>query len=347
MRLSAIGDVVHGLPLARSVRRVRPDAQVTWIVQREAAPLLERHPWVDRTILFPRRGGIRAILDFLIRLRAERFDLAIDLQGNTKSALVTAAAPALYRLALRRSALREGTAGFLPARRAPRPAGPHSVDRTLSLCRLMGDPDPRAEFGLDPQPDRSAVAAADLAGLPDPPVALSVGAGSDVREWPDGCWIEAAAALRARGRGVVVLSGPRHAARARAIAEAAGVPHRAGTTDLPGLLAHLAVVRDRGGALVACDSAPLHLAVALALPCVALAGPQDPRRTGAYGHAHEALHVFSDLRCAPCLRRTCRRVDEPRACMARITPALVLGRLDALLSARRRVPGPEGLLHTT
>jgi heptosyltransferase-2 len=109
------------------------------------------------------------------------------------------------------------------------------------------------------------------------------------------------------------------------------VPSRAGTTDLRGLLAHLAVLRIRGSVLVACDSAPVHLAVAVGLPVVALSGPQDPRRTGPYGHAERALTAWEGLPCAPCRKRTCRLADSPRACMTGIGPAAVAGRARELL----------------
>jgi len=316
VRLSAIGDVVHGLPLARSLRRLHPGARISWIVQSGPAPLLRGHPWIDRTLLFPRRGGPAAIARFLLALGRERFDLAADLQGNLKSGLVLAATRAPLRFGLARAEYREAPGSLAANRFAPSPAGPHSVDRTLSLARAVGDPAPVAEFGLSPTPAERDDARRDLAAVADPAVAISVGGADDVREWTDEGYVRTARALFARGRGVVVLAGPAHAARARRIAGAAGAVARAGTTDLRGLLAHLAVLAGRpGAALLACDSAPLHLAVAVGLRVVALAGPQDPERTGPWGT--RAIRRWDGLSCAPCRKRVCAH-SEDRACMRRI-----------------------------
>jgi ADP-heptose:LPS heptosyltransferase len=335
VRLSAIGDVVHGLPLARSLRRVHPAAKIAWVVQPEAAPLLSGHPWIDEVLRFPRLGGPFRILRFLAGLSRHRFDLAVDLQGNAKSALVAAATRAGTLLALARTELREAPAGLLPARRARPAEGPHSVDRTLALCRAVGDPLPRAEFGLSPTAAEAEAAARDLAPLGRRIAAFSVGARDDVREWTDEGYVATASALRASAIPVLVLSGPRHAERARRIAAAAGVSVRAGTTDLRGLLAHLSHLALTGGILVAADSAPLHLARAAALPVVALAGPQDPQRTGAYGLAAEAIRAWDGLPCAPCRKRRCTLASEPRACMARIAPGTVVARVREALSGAR------------
>ena len=72
LRLSAIGDVVHAMPLAMGLRRAFPGARISWVAQRSAAPLLVGHPAVDEVLVYPRRGGPRVWLDFLRRLRACR-----------------------------------------------------------------------------------------------------------------------------------------------------------------------------------------------------------------------------------------------------------------------------------
>ncbi len=210
------------------------------------------------------------------------------------------------------------------------------MDRTLALCRLLGDPDPRPVFGLAPTPRERESARRDLAGLPGPVAALSVGGEDDVREWTDEGYEAVARALRERGVSVLVLSGPRHADRARRIASRAGVEGRPGTTDLRGLLAHLAALSEReGSVLLACDSAPAHLATAVGLPVIVLEGPQDPRRTGPYGRPDRAVTAWDGLPCAPCRKRCCRLREEPRACMRRLEPRRVLSRLLEVMGSAR------------
>jgi len=319
---------VHGLPLAGSLRRRYPDAEIAWITQAGPAPLLRPHPWVDRVLEFPRRSGTLAAARFIHHLPRERFDTAVDVQGNLKSGLVLAGTAAARRVGPARSDYREPLGAFGANEHAPAATGPHSVDRTLAIARYLGDEDPRLSYGLAPTPSERERAHADLASLADPVVAISVGDGDDVREWPDAHYVEAARSLAAAGITPVILSGPAHRERGLRLAGAAWVEARSGTTDLRGLMAHLSVLAGRDRALlVSCDSAPLHLAVAVGLPVVALSGPQDPDRTGPYGQRDAAITAWDDLPCAPCRRRRCDLDTDPRACMARIPPAAVVDRV--------------------
>ncbi|MEN8148532.1 MAG: glycosyltransferase family 9 protein [Planctomycetota bacterium] len=328
VRLSAIGDVVHGLPLAGSLRRTHPAAEITWITQAGPAPLLEDHPWVDRVMIYPRRSGAAAAARFVAALPRERFDLAIDAQGNMKSGLVLAGTGAPRRVGLARAEYRERLGAFAASEHAAPADGPHSVDRTLALARHLGDPDPKPDFGLAPTEAERHRAEDDLAGLERPLVAISVGATDDVREWPDEHYVATIRRLVERGVTPLLLSGPAHRSRCEELARATGAAARAGTTDLRGLLAHLSVLASTGPAvLLACDSAPLHIATAVGLPVVALSGPQDPARTGPYGHGDSAITAWDGLDCAPCRKRKCRLGEEPLACMAHIEPAMVADRI--------------------
>lgn len=101
IRLSAIGDVVHALPVAALLKRQLPGARITWLVERAAAPLLENNPAVDEVLIFPGKALLRAFSPFrwqskvvsdtinLLRtLRSRRFDLVLDVQGLFKSAFL-------------------------------------------------------------------------------------------------------------------------------------------------------------------------------------------------------------------------------------------------------------------
>src|SRR5579863_1548318 len=87
VRLGAMGDVIHALPAAASLKHSYPGSRLTWAVEPRWAPLLEGNPFVDRVVLV-RRDSARNILYSLASLRAEPYDFAVDLQGLIKSALV-------------------------------------------------------------------------------------------------------------------------------------------------------------------------------------------------------------------------------------------------------------------
>ena len=101
IRLRLIGDVVFTTPLIRALRRAYPDAWIAYLVEREAAPVVEHNPHVDEVVIAPRTRGARRIADDLAlarRLRRERFDLVLDLHGGPRSAWLTWASGAGERV---------------------------------------------------------------------------------------------------------------------------------------------------------------------------------------------------------------------------------------------------------
>src|SRR5262245_2082406 len=96
--LGAIGDVVRALPLLGRLRRAWPDAHIAWAVEPKSRAILENHPWIDELIVYDRRRAPLSFLPFLMRVRAGRFDLAIDLQRHLKSGAVTLVSGARSRI---------------------------------------------------------------------------------------------------------------------------------------------------------------------------------------------------------------------------------------------------------
>src|SRR5438067_10075403 len=88
LKPSALGDIVHSLPVLSALRRRFPQAHITWIVNRSYELLLQGHPDLDHVLPFDRGAAGRDLVeaargyaDFFLELRRQRFDLAIDLQG--------------------------------------------------------------------------------------------------------------------------------------------------------------------------------------------------------------------------------------------------------------------------
>jgi ADP-heptose:LPS heptosyltransferase len=88
-RLSAIGDVLHGLPVLCALREAFPQAFIGWVVEGVSAQLLRNHPALDELIAVPRKWlkSPNTVLNLRRQLRALKFDVAIDMQGLTKSAV--------------------------------------------------------------------------------------------------------------------------------------------------------------------------------------------------------------------------------------------------------------------
>jgi len=344
LRLSAIGDVIHAMPLAMALRRRYPRARITWIVEAKAAPLLDRHPAVDDVLIFPRRARVPAWAAFLARLWALRLDATVDPQGNWKSGVVGLLSGAPFRAGLHVCDCKEWGNALLTNRHGRRARGPHGVDRAFAAGRPLGAGRGPDVWGLvAPAAEKEAWRARCRAAGADPKgplVAMHLTDPDDARSWPAEAWADAARSLAGRGF-QVVLNGP--AAR-RPVAEriaGPGIHDLTGTDDLRGFLAQLAAMAERpGNVLLSPDSGPVHMAVAVGLPVVCLAGPQDPRRTGPRSGGI-AVTAWEGLPCAPCLERACVLRPPTRACMRNLTSDLAVS---AVL--RAAAPGGRGRAST-
>jgi heptosyltransferase-1 len=307
VKLSSLGDVVHALPLAASLRAACPGARLTWIVERREAAILRDHPALDDVIIADTRGWRRArsagalaatlreIRALRRRLAAARFDVAVDAQGLIKSGLLMAATRARVRVGFAGPVVREPlSALFTNARVEPPPAAVHVVDQYLALLGALDISEPRYEFRLPAAPAAETRADEWLAAVGIKPrhrlVVLNPGAGRADKRWP----VDHFATLARRlvddgGAHVVIPWGPGEEDLARGIASA-GARSGPGVvlappTDLDTLLALLR----RASVVVAADTGPLHLAAALGTPCVGLYGPTSAARNGPYGPGHRTL----------------------------------------------------------
>jgi len=310
VKLSSLGDLFHALPAVRALRQGL-GASVDWVTQTNYVELVRCFGDVRRVIGFPRRGGLAGRLPFLRELRRERYDLIVDLQGLTKSALVARAARGTRRIGP--SYHREISRLFYHEVVGMRDKNRHAVEEALDVVRHLGLPLPAtAEFPVA-FPKRAFAAA-------PPRIALAPCSRWPTKNWPAARFIEVARALRERTQATFFLVGaPEDRPVCGAIAAALG----AGAVDLCGqtTLVELGSVLQEMDLALTVDSGPMHIAAALGVPVLALFGPTDPRRTGPYGARHRILSV-SVADCAICFRARCRRGDL--ACMERITPDLVI-----------------------
>lgn len=328
VRLSAIGDCLHALPVVHQLRRQIPDAFLGWAIESPGLSLLEGHPEVDRFHRFPRgdRGRIRALRRFRRELREVGYDIAVDVQGLTKSGLVAWLSGAEERVGFADEGSRELNRFFVNRRLVPSPARVHVIDRNLALLDALGLDVP--ELGsaqwvfprAEPEDDVVRFLAT-FGG--DPFVALNPGAAWSTKQWPVASFTRLARRLATElGAAVAVIWGSdeeRRAAEEIRDGAAAAAVRLAPRTDLRQLGALLA----RASLMVSGDTGPLHLAAALRVPTVAPFGPTSPERNGPYGDDHVVLVDEQPLECRPCWARRCSRGDL--ACLQRIEADRVFG----------------------
>ena len=134
VRLRLIGDVVFTTPAIRALRQRFPDAHITYLVEPAAAPVVAHNPSIDEVIVAPRRRGLmQLVADVALgrRLRARRYDLAIDFHGGPRSSLLTWLSGAKVRLGYDVAGR-----GWMYTRRVARPRGlrpRHSVENQWDL----------------------------------------------------------------------------------------------------------------------------------------------------------------------------------------------------------------------
>jgi lipopolysaccharide heptosyltransferase I len=306
VKLSSLGDVVHALPVAATLKAARPDARLTWIVERREAAVLRDHPALDEVLVVDTRGWRRARTprDLLAaardvraarrRLRLAPCDVAIDLQGLIKSGLLTAATGAPRRIGFHRKWRREPVSVLFATEQVVPPVDRHVVEQYLALLRPLGITTPRMEFHLPTVPAAEARVDDWLASAGLKPrqrlVVLNPGAGRADKRWPVARFAELAARLgHDAGAHVVVVWGPGEESAARAIVAGAGAAGPRALLAPPTDLHELLALLRRASVMVAADTGPLHLAAALGIPCVGLYGPTSAARNGPYGAGHRAL----------------------------------------------------------
>ncbi|MEZ6018305.1 MAG: glycosyltransferase family 9 protein [Planctomycetota bacterium] len=285
VRTGAIGDVVNALVFADAVRRARPDAHIGWVAHPLVAPLLVGNPAVDAVHVWPRGSGWRGVRALLGALRGARYDLAVDLQRLQKSALVARLSGAPRVLGYDRGRAKELSHLWTKEHIAPGDPRAHMVDQYREFARALGLPTAAPRWPLPPLDEARAQASRALAPLAGAPfVVLNLGASKAENRWAP----EHFAALADRRTGaapaMVLTGGPGDRDAADRVLRAT----RNIALDLVGRtgLLELAAVLERARCVVTGDTGPMHLAVAVGAPVLALFGPADPKRTGPYGAPH-------------------------------------------------------------
>ncbi len=319
---SSLGDIVHAMPACAAIHRAYPKARLTWLVKRKWAGLVERIDGVDR--VWPVESTLKGWLSQVSPLRAERFDLVVDLQGLFRSAAIGWLGGSSLLVGFANG--REGSPWFY-SRRVPVPQlEMHAVDRYLLVAKAVGAVEsgaPEFRFHI-PQTDYEEVdGLLNRSGITPETrwVAMNVSARWPTKRWPAASFAEVADRLQQDGSGAAVMIGaPDERADVAAVIGMMKTPaiDLAGATTvglLPALLS-------RASLLITNDSGPMHIAAAVGTPVVALFGPTSAARTGPYGLGHRVL--TTELSCRPCLSRTCQNPVQLE-CLTRISPEQVFG----------------------
>ncbi|MDD5482517.1 MAG: lipopolysaccharide heptosyltransferase II [Kiritimatiellae bacterium] len=308
VKLSSLGDILHALPAAHCLKNGLP-AEIDWVVHPAYAELVKCFSDVSRTLVFPRRGAPAEFIRQTRLLRAEQYEMIIDLQGILKSALVNRLARGKQRIGP--SFHREGSFLFYTVVAGKKNKNRHAVDEIMDVARYLHLPLLPPVFPMN--------IPFQLVSEPAPRIAMLPFSRWPSKNWPCASFARAGRELQENLDASIYIfgaAGDRPAAAEIARELNGRAVNLAGKTTLPqlaGLLREMDLVLTN-------DSGPMHLAAAFGKPTLALFGPTDPVLTGPYGRNHAVLK--GKLHCQPCFSARCRFRDN--SCMQTITPETVI-----------------------
>jgi heptosyltransferase-1 len=366
---SALGDVIHTVPVLVKLRARYPTARIDWLLTPAIAELIRHHPALSNVLLFARnasRGPGRnwsaaaGFLSLISRIWRNRYDLVIDLHGQFRSALFTLASGAPTRIGFDRPRLDTSAMklrhlpkeaylhGWTGAREGawvaysdviPIPTlDVHAVDRYLWIGPMLGLDENPPDFRIPvPAQARTHVdALLKSRGLFGKKfIVLVPGTIWETKHWTVEGFAAVASAL-ARSKHAVVLAGSaKERPRCREVTTAC--PQ---ACDFSGqtTVSQLAALIERATLCITNDSGSMHLTVALGKPVVSIFGPTDPVWIGPYGRPHAV--VRAEVPCSPCYLRKLRSCPNGHICMKEVTPEMVLERVEKTLCPP--APFPDG-----
>jgi lipopolysaccharide heptosyltransferase I len=367
---SALGDVVHTLPVLVKLRARYPRARIDWLITPENAEVVRYHPALSNVVLFARRDFSkrghrwRAFLSFfglLKQIRSAKYDLVIDMHGQVRSALFALISGARARVGFDRPIKRGLTVsaehdlknipnhGWRGAREAswiaythriPIPTlDVHAIDRYLWVAPLLGldDRPPDLAIHLSPEATDRVNQLLEEQGVPPskPLIVLVPGTIWETKHWTIEGFAGVAREFLEDGFAVALAGTMRDQQRCRQIAAAAP-----GTCDLSGKTtpADLAALIRRAEVAVTNDSGSMHVAASLGKPMVSVFGPTNPVHIGPYDRPESVVRV--DLPCSPCNYRRLSQCPFDHACMKQVTSTMVVERVRKILGIATSRPEP-------
>ncbi|MHC4248366.1 MAG: glycosyltransferase family 9 protein [Planctomycetota bacterium] len=306
VRLSALGDTALTLPLAAALRAKLPDAKIGWVVGSGAAPLVEDFAAVDRVHVM-RRGRSRLLETRRLarEIRAEGYDVSLDVQGLTKSAIIPALARVRRRIGFAKGPVEGRELSTVLATELVRPPEDcrHIVARQLRMGAALGIETPE-DFPIKLPVDSSALKRMKEWRDANAPggrlLVMGMGAGWPTKVIPSETLAALAAAADDREWRCVLVWGPAERDLLDHWRETFGRHARvAPETSVREMVALLSLADRYAGP----DSAALHIAALLGKPTFSWFGASDPARVAPRGEAHE--WVARGLDCQPCWKRKC------------------------------------------
>lgn len=309
VRLGALGDILHAAPVVAALRASRPEVRIDWVVDARHRAIAELLDGIDHLIVWsgPKMTGSEGLWSTLSALRAARYDLALDLQGLIKSALLARLSGAARVVGFAAASLREPAARVFYSETVTPNDGGHVVEKNLSVLPPLGVAAMARPVRFKPvsSPTIERFVTESFVGRPF--AVLNPGAGWPNKQWPVERFGALARWLRdGPGLASCVTFGPQERALAARVVDAS--EHAAVIAPPTSIPDYVALVR-RASLVVAGDTGPMHIAAAVGTRVVGIFGPTSSVRNGAFGMPPSSQVSRYDT-CACHYARRCTRASQ-------------------------------------
>ncbi|MCD5391064.1 lipopolysaccharide heptosyltransferase II [candidate division NPL-UPA2 bacterium] len=332
VKLGSIGDVVHTLPTLNALREKFPGMHIAWLVEPKAKDILTGHPALDEVIVFERtRSATKTIASFfkvIRKLRRNRYDAVLELQGSLKGALLAWLSGSPVRLGFKAGSSRvEWVSTIFSNVKVTEGSASHILERNLNFAKRLGAGNDEICFNINIGEQESKYIESFLKsnGIEGKRIIiLHPGVTWSTKRWPSERYSELADRIKSdfEDVDVVLTYGP---GEKLLVKEVCRLSKSSPIISCPTTLGQLIALLAKCQTMVSSDTGPLHIAAALGKRVIGLYGPIDSTRNGPYGDGN--FVVKKDLACLPCWRKKCKSLS----CMKGIAVSEVLEKVTAVL----------------
>ncbi|MBT9131408.1 MAG: Lipopolysaccharide core heptosyltransferase RfaQ [candidate division WS2 bacterium] len=328
-----MGDVIHTLPTLNALRERFPAAYISWLVHDKLEDILNGHPALNSVIIFKKNEPIPTMLKHLLqlirKLRANKYDLLLELQGDIRGGVLAWLSRTPIRLGFKAGSFRtEWLSTIFTNFKVSEGRASHIIDKNLNFARRLGAEIKEVSFGITTGEAEKKYIDAFLKKKVDNRqkiVILHPGAAWLTKRWPIEKYALLTDEIKANfaDTAVIITYGPgerKYAEKIKVLSDSAPI------VSPPTTLGELIALIERCEVLVASDTGPLHLAAALGKKVIGLYGPTDSIRNGPYGEGN--IVIKNDLPCLSCWKKSCSHIS----CIREITASEVAEKLCLLLT---------------
>jgi heptosyltransferase I len=290
LRLSALGDATHTVPLVRTLQRAWPDTALTWIIGKAEAKLVDGLEGVE-LVAFDKKSGAAGLRDLRRRLHGRRFDALLHMQLSVRANLLSTQIAADRRIGFDRARSKEGHSLFIGERIDA--GGHHVLDVLGKFCEPLGLKQTKVEWNI-PVPAADRAWAAEQ--LPDgaPWLLVSPCSSHALRNWAPERYAAVADHAAANGWRIVLCGG--RSTLERTTTDAILAAMRAPALDLVGkdTLKQALALLERARLVLTPDAGPLHMANAMGTKVLGLFACTDRERCGPYSDLRWSVQHYDE-----------------------------------------------------